>query len=55
MQAWISAVCSLAAAQPLAFRRRRVQPTKNCWGQSVVSRDTVMVTATGQEQAEGRV
>lgn len=33
MQAWIRAVCNLAAAQPLASRGRRVQPAKDCWGQ----------------------
>lgn len=58
MQACIRAVCSLAAIQHLVSRRRTMQPTEDSWGGKelrVVLGDVVPVTATGQEQAAGRV
>lgn len=59
MQACIRAARSLAAAiQHLVSRRRTMQPTEGSWGGKevrVVSRDIVLVTATGRELAAGRV
>lgn len=58
MQACIRAARSLAAIQHLVSRRRTMQPTEDSWGGKevrVVSRDIVLVTATGRELAAGRV
>lgn len=58
MQACIRAARSLAAAIQHLVSRRTMQPTEGSWGGEevrVVSRDIVLVTATGRELAAGRV